>query len=238
MRKAGGSVSVIYLQGINAMQEVRAETLEKLEKQGRLLQVKKGMHLFRAREPVESIYFQITGKSILYNLTSDGKRKILFIHGPGSLLNENVCTSKDRSFYCEALEKGTVFSVPVQAFESCMQEDYSLVKAVLQEQERKVWRLGHQLKNTMGNIYMERKLAAKIWKLQRDFGVQTERGVEINVDITITFLSDMLGAPRETASKACKLLTDKGLIEIQKKRILVREPDKLAYFYHTGHFSD
>lgn len=227
-----------YLEGIQIMDGVRPETVEKLEKQGRLMQVKKGTLLFRSREPVEAIYFQVTGKSILYNLTSDGKRKILFIHGPGSLLNENVCNGKDRSFYCEALEKGSVFSVPLQVFETCMQEDYSLVRAVLQEQERKVWRLGHQLKNTMGNIYMERKIAAKLWKLQRDFGVPKENGVEINADLTITFLADMLGAPRETASKACKLLTDHGLIELNKKRILVKEPDKLAYFYHTGEFSE
>lgn len=223
-----------YLQTVNALKEVDPATLDKLEKQGRIQLVKKGTCLFRAREPVEAVYFQITGKSIVYNLTSDGKRKILFIHGAGSLLNENVFTEMDRSLYCETLERSQIFSIPMSVFEECMKGDYSLVKAILQEQERKIWRLGHQLKNTMGNIYMERKLAAKLWKLQRDFGVKTDEGVEIDVDLTVTFLADMLGAPRETASKACKLLTDHGLMEMRKKRVLIREPEKLSKFYYIG----
>lgn len=44
---------------------------------------------------------------------------------------------------------------------------------------------------------MERKIAAKLWKLGRDFGVDTEDGVMIDIDLTITLMADLVGAPRK-----------------------------------------
>lgn len=97
-----------------------------------------------------------------------------------------------------------------------------------------MWRLGHQLKNTVGSIYMERKLAAKLWKLARDFGIERPEGIEIDINMTITFLADMLGAPRETTSKTCKALSDYGLISMKKKRITIVDPARVSHFYKTG----
>jgi len=136
--------------------------------------------------------------------------------------------------YCETIEKSKIFSVPVTEFIRIMESDFSLTQKILEAQERKIWRLSHQLKNTMSSIYLERKLAAKLWKLSRDFGIPTEQGIEIDVNMTITFLADMLGVPRETTSRVCSVLVEHGLIAINKKRITISDPQKMAQFYKTG----
>ena len=118
-----------------------------------------------------------------------------------------------------------------------MEQDFTLVRAVMRIQERKLWRTSHQLKNTPGSIYLERKLAAKLWKLARDFGVPADNAkVRIDVSLSITFLADFLGAPRETTSRICRNLVEKGLIEMDKKTIIVDNMDCLARFYknHCG----
>lgn len=210
------------------------KTMEKLTKAGTIQDVSKGTLLMRAREPVSMVYFQLTGKSVIYNLTHDGKRKILFIFGHGVLLNEHLFNNHTSSTYCETMEKSKVLTFPVQEFAEAMAADFQLTKQVLEAQERKIWRLSHQLKNTTSSIYLERKLAAKLWKLSRDFGVETEHGIEIDVNMTITFLADMLGVPRETTSRVCSTLTEAGLIVIKKKRIIISDPAKMAHFYKTG----
>lgn len=101
-----------------------------------------------------------------------------------------------------------------------------------------MWRLCHQLKNTLGSIGLERKLAAKLWKLSRDFGVEREDGIEIDVDMSITFLADMLGTPRETASRLCTVLLNYGLIQRKKKRIIITNPQGMAAFYKTGEIEE
>lgn len=213
------------------------KTMEKLTKAGTIQDVSKGTLLMRAREPVSMVYFQLTGKSVIYNLTHDGKRKILFIFGHGALLNEHLFNNHTSSTYCETMEKSKVLAVPVQEFTEAMAADFQLTKQVLEAQERKIWRLSHQLKNTTSSIYLERKLAAKLWKLSRDFGKETEEGIEIDINMTITFLADMLGVSRETTSRVCSTLTEAGLIAIKKKRIIIPDPALMAHFYKSGEFA-
>ena len=112
-----------------------------------------------------------------------------------------------------------------------MEQSHALTRAVLREYERNLWRMGHQLKNTTGNMQRERKIAAKLWKLGRDFGVDTEDGVMIDIDLTITLMADLVGAPRENVSRACKVLTDRGLIRYGNKRFILTDSDGLAEFY-------
>ena len=135
---------------------------------------------------------------------------------------------------CETIEKSEIFMIPCKDFVELMQPDVQLVKNVMRAQERKIWRLSHQLKNTMSSIYLEKKLAAKIWKLARDFGIEKEEGIEIDINMTASFLADMLGVSRETISRTCAMLIENELIKIHRKRIIVEDPEKLAVFYKTG----
>lgn len=219
---------------LDLFSNVCADTISDLWKKGRIESFSKGCVIMRAKEPLKSVYIQITGKSIIYNLTHTGKRKIIFIFGSGTLLNEHVLDSHNASLFCETIESSRIFIISAACFLTCMSKDFELTKAVLEAQERKMWRMGHQLKNTMGSIYMERKLAAKLWKLSRDFGKPVSEGIEIDLCLPITFLADMLGAPRENTSRICKSLMERELIQIRKKRIIIINPERLSDFYKNG----
>lgn len=47
---------------------------------------------------------------------------------------------------------------------------------------------------------MERKIATKLWKLGRDFGVDTEDGVMIDIDLTITLMADLVSTKGKCVS--------------------------------------
>lgn len=215
---------------------VASETLEDLWKAGKIYEYPKGTILIRGKETVSQVYIQLSGKSIQYNLTQNGKRKILFVFGRDALLNAHVLNHHVNSIYCETLEKSEVFVISADEFKKQMAVDFKLTENVLETQERKMWRLSHQLKNTMSSIYLERKLASKLWKLSRDFGIDKEYGREIDINMTITFLADMLGVSRETTSRVCSTLVDQGLIEMRKKRIVIINVDKLKMFYKAGKY--
>lgn len=222
------------LKQLEIFQGICQETIEKLAQKGKISEIDKGTILMRAKEPVSSVHFQISGKSIIYNLTQAGKRKILFICGRGMLLNEHIFNTRATSMYCETIDKSKIFIIPSRDFVKIMEEDFKLTEKILEAQEKKIWRLSHQLKNTMSSIYLERKLVAKLWKLARDFGIKTEDGIEIDVNMTGEFLADMLGVSRETTSRTCSALVENGLVIIRKKRIVIPNPEKMAHFYKTG----
>lgn len=228
MKKTNPLLELTFFDG------VALETLEYLWKAGKVHEYAKGEILIRGKEPVAHVYIQMSGKSIQYNLTHQGNRKILFVFGRGTLLNEHIFNHRLISIYCETLEKSEIFVIPVAEFIKQMAADFKLTENVLEAQERKMWRLSHQLKNTMSSVYLERKLASKLWKLSRDFGIDVEEGREIDINMTITFLADMLGVPRETTSRVCSTLVEYNLIKVKKKRIIIINADKLSAFYRFG----
>lgn len=222
------------LREVEGLKTIPGEILDEIWKQGTVMKVPKNKTLIRAKEPADYIYYVLSGKVILYNLTRHGRRKIIFVLGKGMLVNDNVTNSAYAGTFCDTIEDSVFFAIGSKAFLKLLEQHFCLTKVILAEQERKLWRLSHQLKNTMGSIYMERKLAAKLWKLARDFGKPTEEGIQIEINMTITFLADLMGAPRETISRLCKTLTDYGLVKLEKRRITITDPDKMALFYKEG----
>lgn len=193
----------------------------------------RGKLCLRARETNDRILFLLKGKAAVYNLTRCGKKKILFVLGNGSLINESL-TGPVSNIYCETLEQSNFQIIRQRDLLALMEQDFLLTCSLLACQERKIWRLEHQLKNTIGSIYLERKLAAKLWKLARDFGIPTDQGVLIDMDLSITFLADLLGAPRETTSRVCRRLSDLGLIRMERKKVCIPDPAGLSRFYRSS----
>ena len=222
------------LEQIKIFQGILPETMKELEINGCITEEKKGKILIQARQEAPYVYFQLSGKSFIYNLTHSGQRKILFIFGTGALLNERILNHHTSAVFCETLEKSSIFKIPSSIFISLMEKDFRLTQNILAEQEKKLWRLSHQLKNTTGGIFLEKKLASKLWKLARDFGIPSGEEIEIDMNLSITFLADMLGVPRETASRACSMLIDYGLIKMEKKRIIIVNAHKMSAFYRNS----
>ncbi len=197
----------------------------------------KGHICLRAREKTPNVFFILDGKVQIYNLTKCGKKKILFILGKNNMVNESL-VGDFNTIFCETMETCHFYTIRRDVLLNLMEADFQLTKTLMAYQEKKLWRLGHQLKNTVSSIYLERKLASKLWKLARDFGIPTEQGILIDIDLSITFLADLLGAPRETTSRVCKKLTDNGLIIINKKKIYVPDRENIVFFYKNGALKD
>lgn len=217
---------------------LKEETRQTLWENGYVRRCAKRRLLFQAGDIIQTLYFQLSGKSCIYTMTPSGQRKIHFVCGRGALLNQNTLNPSVSATCCEMMEESTIFAVPSEVVARCMHSDFELVRSVVGAQERKLWRLQHQLKNTVSSMYMERKLAAKLWKLARDFGVERENGLEIDLDLSVSFLADMLGVPRETTSRLRSALIRSGLISVQGRRITVIDPDGMKLLYHNGILPD
>lgn len=192
---------------------------------------KKGEHIFRDKEKVENIYVVLSGKVTLYKLNESAQKKIMFILGSNKIINGVVFDNLPASISCEVFEVAEILSFERNKFIQVMKEDFELTTVVIQSLSNKVRRLYRQMKNTTP-IKIEKRVAAKIWKLAKDHGVEREdESIEINLNISVTYLADMFGTPRETISRALKKLCEEELIYLEKKRIIVINREKLAKFF-------
>lgn len=224
-------ITVRELEKLSFFNGIPQNILQNLLNESTIVSYKKKEVIFHSRSRTEFVYFILSGEVMLYNLTKHGNRKVIFILGRGHLLNESIVSKKPNALFGEAVCLAHVLKIPENIFLGLMDRSRELTYAVLREYERNLWRMSHQLKNTTGNMQTERKIAAKLWKLGRDFGVKTEDGVMVDIDLTITLMADLVGVPRENVSRACKVLTDRGLISYGNKRFVLTDFNGLAEFY-------
>lgn len=211
------------------------EIKEELSSVSRIKEYKKGDMLYSDKEKIHSVYFIIEGVASLYKPNSDNTKKVVFIFGDGDVLNEVIIYENMTFLSCEFLANTRLLEIPRADFVKILEKSYPLAKGVIESLIHKNRVMSHQIKNTSNSITVDRQIAFKLWKLARDFGIDTEAGREIKFDLSITYLSEMLGAKRETVSRQVKLLTETGLISVRKKRFILHNPEKLLEYFH-GNF--
>jgi len=206
------------------------ETKEALSEFGETKCYLKGSHIFMDKEKVNKIYIVYTGKVALYKLNEYAHKKVIFILSNGAIINAIVLDDLVSSINCEIFEKAEILSFEKERFEELMRSDFELTKLVISSLTIKVRRLYRQLKNSTP-IKVEKKVAAKLWKLSKDYGIKVEKGILIDLNISITYLADMFGTPRETISRALKILQENDLIIFENKRIIIKDKDNLSKFF-------
>ncbi|SMB90330.1 transcriptional regulator, Crp/Fnr family [Desulfonispora thiosulfatigenes DSM 11270] len=225
-------ITTIALQRLVIFKDLNIETINLLTEKANLVDMEKGKTIFIDKDEVKQIYIVVTGKVSLYKISESGQKKVIFILDQGSLINEVILDDLSASINCEAFEKGKLLVFAKNDFLDIMKQDFELTKNVLNSFAIKVRRLYRQMKNTT-TLNMEKKLAAKLWKLSKDYGQEVEEGVVINLKITITYLADMFGCARETTSRALKKLEDSGLIITKGRKIIIPDRSELAKYFKS-----
>ena len=64
----------------------------------------KGARVFYDREASTCLYFLVEGVASLYKINSLGEKKVIFVYGPGNLLNEDSLQRLTSAVTCEARE--------------------------------------------------------------------------------------------------------------------------------------
>nr|WP_234120825.1 Crp/Fnr family transcriptional regulator [Clostridium hydrogenum] len=212
-------------------QNVNESSFCALKACGKIRKLAKGEQLFMDKEYVPYIYIVISGLAALYKINSMGEKKVIFVFGKGKMLNEAIFQNMTSSINCEILEEAITLYFPKDKLIDIMKEDFELTKAIMDSMAVKVRRLYRQLKNTSNSIRGDKKIAAKLWKLSGDYGVPCKEGVRINMELSITYLADMLGSKRETVSRHLKLLTEKKLVIVKRNEFIIPERDKLMKYF-------
>ncbi len=220
------------IQKIDIFKDLSLETQKRLKDSSTLLDLKREEVLFWEQDQIESIYILIEGKVTLLRYSLAGHKRIIFILDKGSLINEVVFDNAPVSVVCEAFEDSKVIAIHKTDMLNIMRDDFDLTQRIMCSMGKKQRRLYRQIKNSV-SIRVDKKLAAKLWKLSRDYGTGQDEFKKLDLNINITKLSCMLGSSRETVSRAMKVLTDNELVEYKNKYFYVNEI-KLLKYYRVG----
>jgi len=194
---------------------------------GKIVSLKKGELLFSEKEKIDAMYIVLDGFVSLYRNSRYGEIKIIFICTNGEILNEVVLEDYKTSICIRTLSDTKLLCIPNFELVKILENDSQLTLEIYRSLARKTRRLYHQVGNANSTYPLEKRLAAKIWKLARDYGQETPSGNRICFETTVTFLANMLGAKRETVSRLISQLKQKNIIKHEKGFLTVVSMDKL-----------
>lgn len=221
------------MNSIEVFKNIKEESKVNLEKILKTRKLSKKEILFYERDMVDKIYFIKEGKISLFKINESGERKIIFILPKGQMINDIFIDEKKTSAVsCEAFEKSILLECSSKDFMNIMENDFTLTKNVLNHLQNINRRLYRQLKNSI-SIRMDKKLAAKLYRMGREFGVEKDEWTLINANLTITYIADMLGCKRETLSRSMKVLQDENLVKIENKKVYIKKDELSSYFKNT-----
>lgn len=108
---------ILYkLKDMDIFKNASNSTLSKLINAGKIKKYKKNDIIYSDKKIVDYIFFILEGKAIIYNMTHNGNRKIIFILGSGKLLSFNVINDRLTSVFSEAIEKTQILSIERREF--------------------------------------------------------------------------------------------------------------------------
>ena len=222
-------ITINHLKNLPMFEGIDDKTLDLIKEKTYIKSLKKGESLFSEREKVDNIYIVLEGKVTMYRLSEKGQKRVIFILNKGEIINEVIFDNITASINCEGFEDSEIMSIPKVDLLNIMQVDFKLTEVMLCSMSKKIRRLYRQIKNTVPTK-MDKRVAAKLWKLSKDYGVETQEGVLIDVKISITYLADMLGSSRETISRAIKELENLDMVKIKQRKFIVNREKLSKYF--------
>ncbi|MGL4254619.1 MAG: Crp/Fnr family transcriptional regulator [Fusobacteriaceae bacterium] len=217
------------LRNFEIFKNISDENLRCLEENASCISLQKGETLFWEHSKVENIYFLLQGNVTIYKENFNGKRKVIYMIGGGSFINEVIIDGKESSVSCDAFDRCQLLLFPQEKFLKILEKNPEIALAFINSMGNKIRRLYRQVKNS-SVLSMEKKIAAKLWKLSKDYGEEIGKWTKINLKISNTLLAEMLGTNRETVSRGILKLSDKGYVEKKDGYFLVKS-HKLRDFY-------
>jgi CRP-like cAMP-binding protein len=223
-------VSLTDISNLLIFNNLNTTTIQNLKCKATKLKLVKGNLLFFEKDIVTSVYIVLEGKVSLFRTLAEGHKKIFFILSEGETINEVIFDNLPASVSCEAFEDSIILALNKADLLNIMSKDFQLTENIIRHMSKKIRRLYRQLKNTVP-IKVDKRVAAKLWKLSKDYGIEIEDGTLIDLNISIEYLSHMLGSARETISRCLKKLEKNGLIKFQSKKIIVINREKLSKYF-------
>ena len=223
-------VSLTDISNLSIFNNLNTTTIQNLKCKATKLKLVKGNLLFFEKDVVTSVYIVLEGKVSLFRTLAEDHKKIFFILNEGETINEVIFDNLPASVSCEAFEDSIILALNKTDLLNIMSTDFQLTVNIINHMSKKIRRLYRQLKNTVP-IKVDKRVAAKLWKLSKDYGIEVEDGTLIDLNISIEYLSHMLGSARETVSRCLKKLEKNGLIKFEFKKIIVINRENLSKYF-------
>lgn len=213
-----------YLKKYPAFAELNADEIRVLDSVSQVQQYSRGDVIYFPGDNADSTMLLTSGRVRIYHITGDGKQAILgFVEANETFGELSAFQNSNRGEYAEALEKCVVLVIPQHALRQQMEQQPSVAMKMTEVFSARARNAERRLKSLLFGSSRDR-----LWDLLEDlaarYGVPNQDGVVIAQKISHQDLASIIGATRETVTITLGELQNEGLIEINRRRITMKNP--------------
>lgn len=167
-------------------------------------------------------------KRALYS--SRGLEKILFMLKPGEIFGEmEYFCGGSINIITKTMENSVISIVNRNKLNKALEINHQGYKFFLHSVTRKYRILMLQMADMIFNSSLG-KIADTLIRLSSQEGRWVEQKLVIDFSLTHQELADLIGCSRVTVTKGLNELKDKGIIDIQNRKIVIKDMEKLRTY--------
>lgn len=189
----------------------------------------RGETLFNEGDEGTELFVVLDGKIKLGHSASDGRETLLAILGPGQMFGElSLFDPGPRSATATAVVDTKVASLSHDALLPIIAEHPEVSRALL-------FQLATRLRRTnevVGDLVFSDvpgRVAKALVDLANRFGKKTDKGIDVNHDLTQEELAQLVGASRETVNKALADFVHRGWIHLEPRSVQIYDLERLEH---------
>lgn len=210
--------------------------MDRLSESCRLRKYPRDASVYLPQDESRFVLLLAAGRAKLSHITLAGKQPVLFFLQPGDLFGEMaVCDPDNRDEYCDTLTDSSIITIPAGELRQLMRDnpDFSLAMTSLIGRRRRY--VERRLKSVLFATTRQ-KLIDVLLDLARDFGDRHSHSngngtlraaMRINLPLSHQELGNLIGTTRETVTLTLGQLRSEGLIDIDRRSIVLTDPHRL-----------
>jgi len=213
-----GTGNTDVLMGMDELLSVRHQVKE----------LKKDSYLFREGDAIRGVFIIRSGKIRIEKVTPNGRELTLKICGPGQLVGEVTIFSEAPKYMLDAraIEDTVCLHISINDLEEALLSNARLSIAFMKwmgidQQKTQTKFRDLLLHGKKGALY------STLIRLSNSYGVQTDKGILIDLVLTNQDLANFCGMTREVVNRMLNDLKKNGVLALREGKILLQDMDHL-----------
>lgn len=193
-----------------------------------------GSALYWEGEPADCAFVVVAGHVKTYCMSTQGKVHAYAILGAGDLLGAaELLLHESRISTAQALTNVQAYLIPEREFTRLLTADPQFNSAVVLALADTI-RSRDQKIRSLGLMDVEDRLKYSLTALASEYGTQTDRGTEIDLNITHQGLAELIAASRPTVTEYLGALRRRGYVRIEGHRLVLTAPSHMDILDHLS----
>jgi CRP-like cAMP-binding protein len=201
--------------------------LRQIERIAQRRNIKKGESLFFQGEEARGFYMVLRGRVKIFRLSPQGQEYVMRLAGPGETLAEAaVFSGKSYPASAETLEDSQLYYFIKSDFIALIRQEPQLALNMMSGLSLLLRQLAQQVED-LSLREVSSRLARYILDQARQGSAPLAAGLQVPLAMKKNLLASRLGTIGETLSRTLAKMKQRGIIEIVKDVVVIRNPELL-----------